>query len=153
MESWKNWFWVESFWIFIGQNTPLASKVRVWSCNNPSSLLADVVLFGFSLSSFLSRILKRVCQGEVFTPLKNFVPSITNIGSHISFICSMENGLSGSWVHLTISWLMKKLCDCVLLTWWGTYVARDSPFNLPQTGNPCLNGREWGGSRKRFFSR
>ena len=38
-------------------------------CNGPNSPLADIVLFGSSLSGFPSRFLKHVCKGEVFTPL------------------------------------------------------------------------------------
>ena len=44
---------------------------------NSSSLpLADIILFGFSISSFPSRFLKCVCYGEVSTPLYKecFVP-------------------------------------------------------------------------------
>ena len=38
-------------------------------CNSPSPSLADIVFSGFSLSGFPSRFLKRVCKGEVSTPL------------------------------------------------------------------------------------
>ena len=51
--------------------------------NGPSSLLVDIVLFEFSLSSFSSRFLKRVCYGGVFTPLIKNVSfsSLTDVGS------------------------------------------------------------------------
>ena len=38
-------------------------------CNSSSSRLPNTILFGLSLSGFPSRFLKRVCQGEVSTPL------------------------------------------------------------------------------------
>ena len=53
-------------------------------CKTPSLPLADIVLFGLSLSSFSSRFLKRVCYGEVSTPfIKNVsFSSPTDVESH-----------------------------------------------------------------------
>ena len=42
------------------------------NCNSQSPPLVDTVRFGLSLSSFPSRFLKRVCWGEVSTPLRVF---------------------------------------------------------------------------------
>ena len=44
-------------------------------CNGPSPPLADIVFFGLSHSGFPSRFLKRVCEGEVSTPLQRMFHS------------------------------------------------------------------------------